>query len=217
MDGYPPTYWIIGYGHFGRRAAEKLLQKNPLSKVIVVDKSRKVSQKEPHLPVEIVIRDGVSYLSQFLLHGRKADYIVPAVPIHLAFEFILSQLKPLGAKRRKLPFVTELPNLVIGKTGDHYTSLANFLCPEDCPEPAHHCTFTKKRREKALYEILTDLKGPFKSKVIRSYQLAQGVGGFRPKALLALLEEIKKKRKAGKTILISTASRCHGVTSALSF
>jgi hypothetical protein len=49
---------------------------------------------------------------------------------------------------------------------------------------------TKKRLTKPLYKILNDLKGEFESKVIRSYQLAPGVGGFRLGALLDLLEDI---------------------------
>lgn len=104
-----------------------------------------------------------------------------------------------------------------GKTGDLYISLANFLCSEDCPEPAQYCTITKKRRSKPLYQILNDLEGAFESRVIRSQQLGPGIGGFRPRALLDLLEDIKRKKNSNRSILVSTASRCHGVTSALSF
>jgi hypothetical protein len=76
---------------------------------------------------------------------------------------------------------------------------------------------TRKKREKPLYGILEDLKGSFESRVIISRSLAIGVGGFEPKALLTLLEDIRKKKNPYQPILISTASRCHGVTSALSF
>jgi hypothetical protein len=217
MNGTPHTYLIIGCGRFGGKAVEKLLKKNPHSEITVVDKNRKVIKKVSHLPVESEVCDGTSYLKQFLSKGRKVDYIIPAVPFHLAFEFILSQLKALGGKKRKVPPLTGLPNPMMGKTGDLYTSLANFLCSEDCPEPARYCTATGKRREKPLYQILKDLKGPFESKVIRSQQLGPGIGGFRPRKLLDLLEDIKSKKNIGKSILVSTASRCHGVTSALSF
>jgi hypothetical protein len=210
------TYLIIGCGHFGSRAVKKLLQKDPHSKIIVVDKSKKALQKISRLPVEMAVRDGVSYLDQFFSKVRKIDYIIPAVPLHLAFEFILSQLKPLGAKRNRIPPISGLPNPVIGKTGDLYISLANFLCSEDCPEPAQYCTLTKKRRPKPLYRILNDLEGAFESRVIRSQQLGPGIGGFRPRALLSLLEDIKRKKNSGRSILVSTASRCHGVTSMLS-
>jgi|APFre7841882630_1041343.scaffolds.fasta_scaffold11233_2 hypothetical protein len=213
----PHSYLIIGCGHFGSRAAEKLFQKDPHSKIIVVDQSKKALLKVSHLSIESTICEGTLYLKQFLSEGRKADYIIPAVPFHLVFEFIHSQLKPLGGKRRKVPPLSGLSNPMIGKTGDLYTSLANFLCSEDCPEPSQYCTITKKRRPKPLYQILNNLEGPFESKVIRSLQLAPGVGGFKPEALLGLLEDIKRKKNSGRSILVSTASLCHGVTSALSF
>jgi hypothetical protein len=60
------------------------------------------------------------------------------------------------------------------------------------------------------------MKGHFESRVIRSRQLAPGVGGYSPEALLDLFENIKKRMEPGRTILISTSCRCHSVTSALS-
>ena len=217
MKGNSRAYLVIGCGHFGSRAAEKLFRKDPHSKIIVVDKSRKALQKVSRLPIQRVVCDGIFYLSQFLSEGRKVNYVIPAVPFHLAFEFILSELKSSHAKRTKTPPLSGLPNPVLGKTGDLYTSFANFLCSEDCPEPAQYCTITKGKRPKPLYRILNELEGAFESRVIRSQQLGPGIGGFRPEALLDLLEDIEKKRNPDRLILISTASRCHGVTSALSF
>ena len=217
MNGNPRAYLIIGSGYFGSRAAKNLFQKNSNSKITVVDKSRKALQKVSRLSIQTVACDGILYLNQFLSEGRKVDYIIPALPLHLAFEFILSQLKPWGAKRERIPDISGLPNPVIGKTGDLYTSFANFLCSEDCPEHAQYCTITKKRRPNPLYKILNGLEGPFESRVIRSQQLGLGIGGFQPEVLLDLLEDIKKKRNSDRLILISTASRCHGVTSGLLF
>ncbi len=213
----PRSYFIIGCGHFGSRAVEKLLRKNSRPKITVVDREKKAIQKISSLPVEAKVGEGVSYLHQSLLKGRVFDYIIPAVPLHLAFEFLLFTLKPYGVKKRKVSLPPGLPNAVIGKTGDLYTSLADFLCPEDCSEPSQFCTVTGKRRPKPLYKILTDLRGPFESRVIRSQQLGLGVGGFKPEALMDLAEAIKKRRDPDRLILISTACRCHGVTSALSF
>jgi hypothetical protein len=210
------TYFIIGCGYFGSRAAEKLSRKHPHPKIIVVDKSKRALQKVSHLPIETAVSNGITYLGQFLSDGQKTDYIIPAIPLHLAFEFILSQMKPLGARRVEIPPLPGLPNPIMGKTGDLYTSLASFLCSEDCPEPARFCTTTKKRRQKPLYQILNDLEGTFESTVIRSQQLGPGIGGYRPKALLDLLEDIRRKKSA-RFVLVSTASRCHGVTSAFSF
>src|SRR5208337_4767934 len=211
----PRIYLIIGCGRFGSRAAERLLQKNPRPKIIVVDRSKKALKKVSHLPVESEVREGTLYLEQFLSKGRKADYIIPSVPFHLAFQFILSRSKPWGG-RKQIPPLSGLPNPVIGKTGDLYTSLATFLCPEDCPEPAQYCTITNQRRPKPLYRILEDMKEHSESRVIRSRQLAPGVGGYSPEALLDLFESIKKRMEPRRTILISTSCRCHSVTSALS-
>jgi hypothetical protein len=66
----------------------------------------------------------------------------------------------------------------------------------------------EKGREKPLFKILKDLKGPFESNVIRSLQLAPGVGGFKPESLLDLLKNMAKSTKPHRSILISTASRC---------
>jgi hypothetical protein len=213
----PHSYLIIGCGHFGSRAAEQLLKKDPHSKIITVDKNREAVKKLAHLPIETIVEDGLSYLNQFLSEGQSVNYLIPSVPFHLAFEFILLRLRPFGARRAKVPSLSGLPNPEIGKTGDLYTSLADFRCPEDCPGPPRHCTVTKKKRDKPLYNILRELKEPFETGVIISQQLSPGVGGFRLKALLALSGEIEKQKNSDHIILISTASRCHGVTSALSF
>jgi hypothetical protein len=102
----------------------------------------------------------------------------------------------------------------MGESGDLYTSLADFLCPEDCSEPPFYCTVTGKRREKPLYQILADSFRSYASRGIQSQQLAPGVGGFSPKTLGDLLEDLKSLHGP---ILISTACACHGVTSAFSF
>ncbi len=217
MERKPRTYLIIGCGRFGSRAAEKLLQRHPSPKIIVVDKDRGAVQRASRFPVETHLSDGISYLRQLFSEGQEINYIIPAVPIHVAYEFVLSELKPIGAKRAKLPFLPKLPNPVIGKTGDLYTSFADFICSEECPEPAGYCTATEKRRVKPLYKILSDLKGNFESRVIRSQQLGPGMGGFRPEAMSSLLKDLQGKKNSARLILISTASRCHGVTSALSF
>ncbi|MEW6374994.1 MAG: NAD-binding protein [Thermodesulfobacteriota bacterium] len=213
----PYSYLIIGCGHFGSRAIKELLRENPHSKITVIDKNEEPLQKVAHLPVKTIVCDGLLYLNQSLSEGRFVDYIIPAVPFHLAFEFLLSKLKPLGVKKGKVPIFHGLPNPTMGKTGDLYTSLADFLCPEDCPEPPQYCTVTRRRREKPLYQILKDLQRPFESRVIISQPLAIGVGGFQPKELLVLLEDVEKQNDSHRLVLISTASRCHGVTSALKF
>jgi hypothetical protein len=213
----PPSYLIIGGGYFGSRAAEQLLKKNLRSKILVVDRNKAALKRVSSLPVETGVSDGLAYLGRSLLEDKPFNYIIPAVPSHLAFEFILSRLEGFGAKRGRVPPLSGLPNPVKGKTGDLYTTVADFLCPEDCPGPSPHCTVTRGRRENPLYQMLKDLKGSFESKVIISEQLLPGVGGFRPNALLALLEAVRKLENSACLVLVSTASSCHAVTSALKF
>jgi hypothetical protein len=62
------------------------------------------------------------FFTSFLSEGRGADYIIPAVPFHLAFDFPLSKLKLFGAKRDEVPFLPGLPNPMREKTGDLYNS-----------------------------------------------------------------------------------------------
>ena len=212
----PRSYVIIGCGHFGSLAVKKLLHQNTDSRITVVDQHERVFRKISSLPVETLVGEGISCMGQLLQSNQKIDYIIPAVPFHLVFEYILSKLKPLDLERRTVPPLYVLPNVTRGRTGDLYTSLADFLCPEDCPEPSQYCSVTGKRRKKPLYKQLMELTGPFESQVIRSHQLAAGVGGFQPEALDHLLEHMKMRPNVDRLVLVSTACRCHGVVSALS-
>ena len=102
-----------------------------------------------------------------------------------------------------------LPNPLFGKSGDVYVSYADFLCPDNCPEPKDHCFVTGKPRGTFMFDRLSRLSFPgFSSLNIRSHQLAPGVGGYRPESLFALLEKV---RQAENDLVVSTACRCHGV------
>jgi hypothetical protein len=57
-----------------------------------VDKDKKAIEEMSTLPVETHIGEGLSVLRQFLPEDKEA-YIIPAVPFHLAFEFILLNQK----------------------------------------------------------------------------------------------------------------------------
>jgi len=207
---------IIGCGHFGSLAAKRLLQQNTDSRITVVDQDERTFRKISSLSVETLVGEGISCMGQLLSSNQRIDYIIPAIPLHLAFEYILSKLKPLGWERRTVPPLYGLPNATRGRTGELYTSLADFLCPQDCPEPSQYCTVTGKKRNKPLYKQLMELIGPFESQVIRSHQLAAGVGGFQPEELNHLLDHIKMRINVDRLVLVSTACRCHGVVSALS-
>jgi hypothetical protein len=88
-------------------------------------------------------------------------------------------------------------------------SIADFECPENCPEPAGKCTHTGKPRPYRVYEKLAGIEyGGCRSIVVQSHQLSPGVGGFKPKALFQALEAVAV---AERPVLLSTACTCHGV------
>ena len=173
-----PAYLIIGCGHFGSRAARKIFQENSRARVTLIDKNSRAFEALSSWPVEMLEGEALPVLSQLLSSGQIYDIIIPAVPFHVAFEFVLSRLAPQRMRRAEVPASLSLPNATRAKTGDVYTSFADFLCPEDCNEPAR-CTATGRKRERPLYKVLADLSGAFDLRVIRSRQLAPGMGGFR--------------------------------------
>ena len=88
-----------------------------------------------------------------------------------------------------------------------------FYVPDDCPEPVDRCTVTGRARPLVLFEHLAALDVPgWPVVVVRSRQLAPGVGGFRPSDLLAAERRLCE---AGGQVLLATACRCHGVIDAL--
>jgi hypothetical protein len=87
------------------------------------------------------------------------------------------------------------------------------LCPEDCPEPEDGCTVTGEIRP-PLFGVMADLPVPgFEVHVIRSRQLAPGVGGYRIADLKALQGRVLGR--PGVKWLVGTACRCHGTITGL--
>jgi len=209
------TCWIIGAGRFGARAAERLYKKRPEARFIVVDENLEALKRLSHLPVEKVCQEGASYLQAHLETDRAPAWIIPAVPIHLAFEWVRLKMSD-HARIHVVPVPSEissmLPNPVKGPEGQLCVSYADFPCPDHCSEPFEKCTVTGKPRKGLLYKALEEIVyDDAVSVVIRSHQLAPGVGGYRS----AVLKESLDKISQGKgLVLYSTACLCHGVVHA---
>lgn len=202
--------WIIGFGRFGQLALQRLLHRNNVSRVLVVDTAvQPLVQDYPD--IDFVSEEGVEFLSNHLSPECLPQWIVPAVPLHLAAEWSLATIGPSHTQRIELPLGIEeyVPSLMQGPKGDAYLSLATFKCPDDCPEPADYCTATKERRKENLFDILKRMriKG-YKPLVLRSHQLAPGVGGCKATELIQVQKALLQSK--GK-YLLSTACRCHGV------
>ena len=205
-------FWIIGGGKFGLKAANKLSRANPSNQITIVDREKTVCRQISKPGYQMVCMDGIQYLDRYLVSAHYPDWIVPAIPLHVAFEWIRAKLSALN-KLQRIPvpneLTGELPNPIKGTAGQLYISIADFKCPDDCSEPAEICTCTGKPRLMILHEFLKKIQcQDFKSIVIRSHQLAPGVGGYKPEELFKVLKKIKRTQKP---VLLSTACSCHGV------
>ncbi len=207
--------WILGAGHFGALAAKRISRRNPGKSVVVVDEDYEKLEGLKSLPVKIHEEDALAFLSKNLT--TPPEWIVPAVPVHVAFEWLVEELKKEKVNFRRLDVPEEVDNQVpnpfrmSGKT--LYASFADFVCPDNCSEPEEICTKTKQPRKGNLFEVLAKIDLPgYTPVVLRSHQLAPGVGGYTPEALKEVYRKVLSG--AGK-YLVATSCRCHGVIDAL--
>lgn len=210
------SVWVLGAGKFGLKAVERIKQKYPKVNLTVVDLKREIAQTviSAH-GVVYVCRDGIDFLNEALAGTTEPDWIIPAIPVHVACEWIKCRLSLIRAVRPMiLPehLVGMLPNTLQGKQGEIYSSMADFLCPEDCNEPHGICTVTKKKRAYRLYDLLASIQlKPYKTVVVKSRQICAGVGGYRPADLFNALGDV---RCCDAPILLGTSCKCHAVVSA---
>jgi hypothetical protein len=207
--------WIIGLGQFGLHAVGYLATKDRDTRFVLVDEDEvNLRQAEgPNRKLEHA--DGVTYLEQHLQTDKAPDWIIPALPIHLAAQWCLAKQNPTRFQRIKIPaeIMATLPNPMEGDNDDLYVSHADFICPADCIEPGDKCTITQKPRKSNMFDLLAEIKSAeFQSLVIRTLQLGPGIGGYRPVMLFALLEQVNL---AKRNLLVSTACRCHGAVTAM--
>jgi hypothetical protein len=209
------NFWIIGGGKFGLRAARVLSKKHSSASLTLVEKKEKVCRQLERLGFETVCKDGIEYLERNLTIASYPDWIVPAIPLHTAYEWIKTKLsKTRNLQKIAVPkdLISELPHPINAEFGQLYISIADFKCPENCPEPDDICTYTGEPRRMVLHEFLKSIqRKDLNSVVIQSHQLAPGVGGYTPRALFAALNEIKAARGP---IMLGTACSCHGVIDA---
>ena len=210
------TLVILGAGHFGRRAA-KVLGNKVSGPLLVVDKNEQALKRLKDAGVHVIKDDAVDYLVRNQGVLSPDTKIVPAVPFHLAWLFARRVLDEKGysIKVVQIPdqIKASLPHVWVAGDGSFLISYADFRCPDDCPEPPY-CTVTGQRRDKSLYKVLQDIVvEPFTVYVIRSRQMAPGVGGYGMGDLLRLCS-VLEHAGPGKW-LVGTACKCHGVLSAL--
>ncbi len=208
------SFWILGAGRFGTLAVQRILARKKVPRLVVVDRDGHVLEKLRDKSVETVEQDAIDFLVHY--PGLGSEWIVPAIPVHVAFAWLCRQLAREGVVTQlAAPSILEqkVPNSLRAKTGALYASFATFRCPDDCDEPEESCTVTGEVREVDLFDVIRNIEVEgFVTQVVRSHQLAPGVGGYQLSVLWRLLEEA---RSTEKDILVATACRCHGVIDAL--
>lgn len=214
----PPRICILGAGKFGRLAAERLGRRYPQASILVVDERREMLEgisRDFGLPVL------AEALHQFLDTPRidRETWIVPALPIHFALEWLVHELNKIG-RSDHLPVpaavLDQIPNAYQAASGSLCASYATFICPDNCNEPDQICTVTKSPRPGNLFEVLARIEvAGFQVHVVRSWQLAPGVGGYPAESLNRVRDRITATPRA--RCLLATSCRCHGVIDALSW
>jgi len=206
--------WVVGAGRFGLRAFCKL-RKRIDARCILIDNDLKTCEDVGALTEDVVCEDAVDFLVRRLKRMGGPEWIVPAVPVHLIFEWMRRRLNgPKVIRTMPVPgaVAETLPNPMEGEHGELYVSNADFMCPANCKEPDSVCSYTGKARPRILFQSLRELRhAPFRSIVIRSRQLAPGVGGYTPRNLFEVLDAVIA---ADGPVLLSTACKCHGVMQA---
>ena len=207
--------FIIGAGHFGNRAA-RILSQESNAPLFVVDVDENILSQVKGLPAKTIVYDGILFLVENYPVLNPLNTIVPAVPVHLAFEWLKCHLdRKFVIKKISVPGEIKplLPHTWLGSEESLLVSYADFVCPDDCPEP-EFCTVTGERRELPLHDLLSHLDLlDFHVHIIRSHQLAPGLGGYKVGDLKTAAEKIIRD-EAGKWLL-GTACKCHGILTAL--
>lgn len=211
----PRKILVLGAGRFGYIAAERLRKRFPEAEFLVVDHREKRIQKiESELGLPTLTHEAMAYLNETPLTDDQ--WIIPAIPVHVALLWLQKELSAKGkVEPMPVPSIVDgqLPNPYRTVAGTVYASFATFICPDICSEPHEICTHTGLPRLGSLFEEFGKIQADgFDVEVLRSLQLAPGVGGYPASHLRAILDRISSK--AGN-YLVATSCRCHGVIDGL--
>jgi hypothetical protein len=205
--------FIIGFGKFGKLALTQGARLWGKARVWIIDSRPGALNKpnpEPFSGIR-VLADGPQFLTQFQEWIGDEDWIIPALPVHLAWNWLGLNVKFPKGHRNVLPpknFGQGCPFHQVS-TQALFLSYADFVCPENCPAPLGRCFKTKEKRAVPLWKFIADQPCPSGTlKVIESLQIAPGVGGYAFKELRIIRD---LAGKADPPFFVGTACRCHGV------
>ncbi|MDY0378806.1 MAG: NAD-binding protein, partial [Desulfobacterales bacterium] len=135
-------FWILGAGRFGKKAVRDLTGRYPGCRILVVDQDRASLEALKAHRIRVVKADAVSWLADNLRPDRP-DWIVPMVPVHVAYEWLkIKVLKSHELIPAAVPpdVFRKMPHPMPSGYDCLFMSHADFICPDNCPEPRNHCT-----------------------------------------------------------------------------
>jgi FlaA1/EpsC-like NDP-sugar epimerase len=150
-------FWIIGAGRFGRIAVDRIRRKKADAAITVVDKKSTDLGQNGVIAVQ---QDGIHWLAATLQPKAPVDIVVPAIPVHVAYEWLKSNLlEKYKIHPIYIPdeWLSRMPHAMRGAVGKAYVSHADFICPDNCPAPKTICTHTGKPRPMDLFRLLAGL------------------------------------------------------------
>lgn len=205
------TIWIIGIGRFGLSAVKTLSGRKKERRFVLVDPIKKnlLRAEGPNRILEQC--DGATFLKRHLKPEMDVSWIIPSVPVHLAFEWCRMKLgqDQIKGPQPLIGIESILPNPIKGVGNDVFVSHADFICPDNCSEPDRMCTVTGKNRKQDMFALLETLHyKDYTPVVLHSRQIGPGVGGYSPLQLFSFLKAVEQKKGS---LLLCTACRCHGV------
>jgi hypothetical protein len=202
---------VLGGGQFGQRAVDLLRKDVPAVDLVVIDR-----QPLSDLPagVKCIRADGVAWLVEHFVRQSRVGKIIPAIPKHLAAEWLKRKLAEEGGDVREVDIPDDLlqrfPHAMRLSPSQIVMSHADFICPPNCAEPDELCSVTRRPRPTPLHYLLETMNcGSFTPLIIRSRQFAAGVGGFFPEDLWQLLA--RARSLPGTPLLVGSACKCHGI------
>jgi hypothetical protein len=209
--------FIVGFGKFGKLALPGVQRLWKKARIWIIDRDpRAFETGRPPAGIG-VLADGPQFLSTYQQFLRDEDWIIPSLPIHLAWKWLDLNLKPIAYPKAVIPPVELGSGLPYAQPFGKglMVSYATFLCPDNCPAPLRFCTKTKEKRSAPLWKHLEDRKNPHGGlAVIESRQIAPGIGGFPFGELRRVLSLAQKTRPP---LFLATACRCHGVIHGLTW
>ena len=202
-------YVVAGFGRFGRLALTRLTAAFPDAEIVAVEHNVDPATIKRCGRAEVVEADAVAFLvGSPSLEGE--DMIIPMVPFHLAASYLVAGHPDI--QRVSLPPQIEalVPNPYRVDDFNVCCSMADFLCPDDCPE-TEVCAVTGERRDEPLFRSLAEIPVPgFAIVVLRSLQILPGIGGYLMADLWRLAERIERGQ-----YIVATSCRCHGIMTAM--